>query len=131
MDKSACQGVGPESTLKFIVQLELLSCPPYARQWKSFFDISPTSSTLNQKLRVHYELQCGCDCEEADDPLDSVPASVGARDLDKACTTPTQGTVRCGICHCKEGAYIGERCQCPISGNANETNFQSYLTDEK
>ena len=58
----------------FEVSIQVNSCPEDPAQWQKKFDIYPVG--LTEKLTVHIDLNCECDCEQSEFEV-SVAANFG------------------------------------------------------
>lgn len=103
-----CDNIALGGNVSFTAHIELISCPPEAKEWSGEFQIHPVG--LNEAVTVRYHLICQCDCEK------SIYQEVNS----KNCSG--KGTLECGICSCHENRY-GKNCEC--DGKENKTNYNN------
>ncbi|XP_021366395.1 integrin beta-PS-like isoform X1 [Mizuhopecten yessoensis] len=113
METNICQNlvIGDESTVTFDVIIEATSCPADETKFSKTFSIKPVG--LPDKLEVHVDLICQCDCEK--------PEFADKNQNSDKCSG--KGTHMCGMCVCNQGFY-GRTCNCD-AGNATSEEIQS------
>uniref|UniRef100_A0A0C9PS78 Integrin beta n=1 Tax=Fopius arisanus TaxID=64838 RepID=A0A0C9PS78_9HYME len=98
-ETDSCDGLHYSDVVEFDIVVTVTECPTEKSLLKGSFFIRPQG--LNENLKIHYELICGCPCDE--------PGAPGHVPMAKECNY--NGTLICGVCACREGFY-DDVCAC-------------------
>lgn len=90
MNSEECK-MGHKEMIEMKATLKVTSCPLNSPYYNDVLEVGPVDGGPDDKLRIHLEIDCRCDCEKDKSGIPNSPM----------CSR--FGTYQCGVCSCNNG----------------------------